>query len=203
VTTESRLHNEHATDQRLCETARTAIATALPEPFITIGHMSHKSPKKLEAEKSKNAVVCRNRKATHEYEILQDIECGVVLKGSEVKSIRNGKVSIDEAFARIRDGELWLVGCHIAEYPQANVQNHEPLRTRKLLLHKRELAKFAEKAEERGHTLIPLDLHFSEGKVKVKLAIARGRKLHDKREQLKKADADREIRQAMRRGNGE
>lgn len=161
--------------------------------------MSHKPQKKLEAEKSKNAVVCRNRKASHEYEILQDLECGVVLHGSEVKSIRNGKVSIDEAYARIRDGELWLVGCHIGEYPQANVQNHEPLRVRKLLLHKRELAKFAEKAEERGHTLIPLDVHFSDGKVKVKLAVARGRKLHDKREKLKADDAKREIRQAMRR----
>lgn len=162
--------------------------------------MSHKSPKKLDAEQGKNAVVCRNRKASHEYELLHDIECGVMLFGSEVKSIRNGKVSIDEAFARIRNGELWLVGCHIAEYPQANVQNHEPLRTRKLLLHKRELTKFAEKAAERGHTMIPLDVHFSEGKVKVKLAIARGRKLHDKREKLKKNDAEREIRQALRRG---
>lgn len=167
--------------------------------MITIRRMSHKPQKKLEAEKSKNAVVCRNRKASHEYEILQDLECGVVLHGSEVKSIRNGKVSIDEAYARIRDGELWLVGCHIGEYPQANVQNHEPLRVRKLLLHKRELAKFAEKAEERGHTLIPLDVHFSDGKVKVKLAVARGRKLHDKREKLKADDAKREIRQAMRR----
>ena len=162
--------------------------------------MSHKTPKQIDAEKSKNAIVCRNRKASHEYEILQDIECGLMLVGSEVKSIRNGKVSIDEAFARIRNGELWLVGCHIAEYPQANVQNHEPLRTRKLLLHKRELEKFAEKASERGHTLIPMDVHFSEGKVKVKLAIARGRKLHDKREKLKTADVNREIRQAMRRG---
>ncbi len=162
--------------------------------------MSHKTPKKVDAEKGKNSIVCRNRKASHEYELLHDIECGVMLFGSEVKSIRNGKVSIDEAFARIRNGELWLVGCHIAEYPQANVQNHEPLRTRKLLLHKRELEKFAEKAGERGHTLIPMDVHFSEGKVKVKLAIARGRKVHDKREKLKTADVNREIRQALRHG---
>ena len=162
--------------------------------------MSHKSPKQLDAEKNKNAVICRNRKASHEYEFLDEVECGLMLHGSEVKSIRNGKVSIDEAFARIRNGELWLIGCHIAEYPQANVMNHEPLRTRKLLLHKRELAKFAERAEERGLTLIPLDMHFAEGKVKVKVAIARGRKLHDKREKIKQADIDREIRQAMRRG---
>lgn len=162
--------------------------------------MSHKSPKQLDAEQSKNAVICRNRKAAYEYEILDDIECGLMLHGSEVKSIRNGKVSIDEAFARIRNGELWLIGCHIAEYPQANVLNHEPLRTRKLLLHKRELTKFAEKAEVRGNTLIPLDMHFTEGKVKVKVAIARGRKLHDKREKLKTDDVNREIRQALRHG---
>ena len=161
--------------------------------------MTHKTPKQVDAEKKKNAVVCRNRKASHEYEILDEIECGVMLKGSEVKSVRNGKVSVDEAYARIRDGELWLVGCHIAEYPQANVQNHEPLRTRKLLLHKRELTKFAEKADERGFTLIPLDVHFSEGRIKVKVAIARGRKLHDKREKLKTDDAKREIRAAMKR----
>ncbi len=162
--------------------------------------MTHKTPKQVDAEKDRNAVVCRNRKASHEYEILDDIECGIVLRGSEVKSIRNGKVSVDEAFARVRDGELWLLGLHINEYPQANVQNHEPLRTRKLLLHKRELAKIIEKAAVRGHTLIPLDIHFSEGKVKVKLAVAKGRKLHDKREKLKKDDANREIRQALRRG---
>lgn len=157
-----------------------------------------KKPSKAVVEKSQNAVVCRNRKANHEYEILDDLECGVMLFGSEVKSIRNGKVSIDEAYARFRNGELWLVGCHIAEYPQANLQNHEPLRTRKLLLHKRELTKFAEKADERGHTMIPLDVHFSEGKVKVRIAVAKGRKLYDKREKLKKADVSREIRQALR-----
>ncbi len=161
--------------------------------------MTHKTPKQVEADKKRNAVVCRNRKASHEYEIIDEIECGVVLRGSEVKSVRNGKVSVDEAYARIRNGELWLVGCHIAEYPQANVQNHEPLRPRKLLLHKRELEKFAEKGDEKGFTLIPLDVHFSEGKIKVKVAIARGRQLHDKREKLKKNDAEREMRAAIRR----
>lgn len=160
--------------------------------------MTHKTPKQADADKNRNAVVCRNRKASFEYEILQDFECGIALKGSEVKSIRNGKVSVDEAFARLRQGELWLVGLHIAEYPQANVQNHEPLRVRKLLLHKRELEKIAERAEERGHTLIPLDVHFLEGKVKIKLAVAKGRKVHDKREKLKKDAANREIRQALR-----
>ena len=161
--------------------------------------MTHKTPKQTDAEKQKNAVVCRNRRASFEYEIHHEVECGIILKGSEVKSIRNGKVSVDEGYARIRDGELWLLGCHIAEYPQANIQNHEPLRVRKLLLHKRELQKFAEKADERGYTLIPLDIHFSEGKVKVRLVIARGRKLHDKREKLKTDAVNREMREAIKR----
>lgn len=164
--------------------------------------MTHKTPKQVDAEKQLNAVVCRNRRASHEYEIHQELECGIILKGSEVKSVRNGKVSVDEAYARIRDGELWLLGCHIAEYPQANIQNHEPLRPRKLLIHKRELQKFAEKADERGFTLIPLDVHFKDGKIKVRIAVARGRKLHDKREKLKKDVANREMRDAMRRGKG-
>jgi SsrA-binding protein len=161
--------------------------------------MTKKSSKSI-ADGPDIAVVCRNRRASHEYEIHDEMECGLMLKGSEVKSIRNGKVSIDEAFARIQGTELWLIGCHIAEYPQANVQNHEPLRSRKLLIHRRELRRFAEKAEERGFTLIPLQVHFREGRVKVKIAVARGRKLHDKREKLKTDVVNREIRQAMRGG---
>jgi SsrA-binding protein len=138
--------------------------------------------------------VCRNRKALHEYEILDTLECGIALRGSEVKSIRNGKISIDDAYARIRDGELWLVGCDIAEYPQATAMNHEPRRQRKLLLHRREIRKFAESAGERGLTLIPLSVHFKRGIVKVQVAVARGRKLHDKREKLKQKADVREIR---------
>ncbi|MBI3864448.1 MAG: SsrA-binding protein SmpB [Planctomycetia bacterium] len=143
--------------------------------------------------------ICTNRKARHEYEILDQLECGVVLKGSEVKSLRDGKVSLDEAYARIRDGELWLVGCDIAVYPQASLLNHEPKRARKLLIHRRELQKFAEQAGHRGLTLIPLSLYFTKGKVKVKIAIARGKKLHDKRESLKKSEAQREIQRELSR----
>ncbi|MEX2286295.1 MAG: SsrA-binding protein SmpB [Planctomycetaceae bacterium] len=143
--------------------------------------------------------VCSNRKARYEYDILDELECGVTLTGSEVKSIRNGKISIDEAYARLKDGELWLIGCDIAEYPQATVMNHEPKRPRKLLLHKRELAKFAESASQQGLTMIPLAVYFSRGIVKVKVAVAKGRKLHDKREKLKKQADKREIRSALLR----
>jgi SsrA-binding protein len=141
--------------------------------------------------------VCRNRKARHQYEILDELECGIVLCGSEVKSIRNSKISIEEAYARLSDGELWLVGCDIAAYPQATVMNHEPRRTRKLLLHKKQLHKFAESASQQGLTMVPLAVYFSRGLVKVKVAVARGRKLHDKREKLKKQSDTRDIRSAM------
>jgi SsrA-binding protein len=141
--------------------------------------------------------ICTNRGARHQYEVLDSIECGIVLKGSEVKSLRDGKVSLDEAFARVRDGELWLVGCDIAVYPQASLLNHEPKRLRKLLLHRRELQKFAEQADHRGLTLVPLSMYFLRGKVKVKIAVGRGKKLHDKRESMKTAEAKREMQRAL------
>lgn len=156
--------------------------------------------RKSDSKKSDNPndkTICTNRRARHQYEILDDIECGIVLKGSEVKSLRDGKVSLDEAFARVRDGELWLVDCDIAVYPQASILNHEPKRHRKLLLHRRELTKFAEQAGHRGLTLVPLSMYFLRGKVKVQIAIGRGKKLHDKREALKKTEAKREIQRAM------
>jgi len=142
--------------------------------------------------------VCRNRKARFQYEILDKMECGIVLKGSEVKSVRNRKVSIEEAYGRLRDGELWLIGCDIAEYPQATVMNHEPKRPRKLLLHKKELHKFAETATHRGLTVIPLSVYFSRGIVKVQMAVAQGKKLHDKREKHKEAAHLREMQAATR-----
>ena len=147
--------------------------------------------KKAPAEPGVKDVVARNRKASHEYDILDELECGLALKGSEVKSLRNHKLSLDEAYARVRDGELWLLGADIAEYPQANILNHEPRRPRKLLLHKKQLAKFAAAAEQQGLTLIPLSVYFLNGRVKASIALAKGRKLHDKREKLK-ATADRQ-----------
>ena len=141
--------------------------------------------------------ITRNRRARHEYDILETLECGIVLKGSEVKSARASKVSLEEAYARMKDDELWLIGCDIAEYPQANIMNHEPRRNRKLLAHRRELRKFAESAEQRGFTLVPLAMYFKDGIIKVELAIARGRQLHDKREKLKQASAELEMRRAL------
>jgi SsrA-binding protein len=143
--------------------------------------------------------IAENRKAKHNYEILDSIECGLVLHGSEVKSLRNGRCSIEEAYARFKDGELWLVDCEIDEYRQATFWNHPTKRMRKLLLHRRELKRFALKAKERGLTLIPLRVYFTDRSVaKCVIALCKGRKLHDKREVLKKADARREIDRAIK-----
>jgi SsrA-binding protein len=155
--------------------------------------------KKQEKDNPNSQTVCRNRRARYEYDILDELKCGVVLTGSEVKSIRNGKISIEEAYARIRDGELWLVGADIAVYPQATIMNHEPKRTRKLLIRKQELQKVAESATQKGLTLVPLSVFFSRGIVKVTVAVAKGRKLHDKREALKRKEDTREMRNATLR----
>lgn len=161
-----------------------------------------KSRSKSKSNGAGDRNICRNRRARHNYEILDTLECGLSLTGSEVKSIRDHKVSIEEAYARVQDGEVWLHGCDIATYPQANVMNHEPRRPRKVLLKKREIRKFAEPASQNGLTLIPLDLHFSaRGMVKVTLAVGRGRKLHDKRDRLDKEAAKKEMRDAARRRN--
>ena len=141
--------------------------------------------------------VCRNRRATHDYEILDRIECGVVLVGTEVKSLRGGYANLEDAYARIDDGEVWLIGAEIPEYTFGNRLNHKPKRPRKLLLHRREIDKFAGKAAERGHTLVPLRMYFRDGRAKVEIAVARGKKEFDKRESAKKQEAQREIKRAM------
>jgi SsrA-binding protein len=141
--------------------------------------------------------VCRNRKALHEYEVHDTLECGVVLKGTEVKSLREGSSSLDGAYAKIEGREVWLIGSDIPEYSMGNKLNHKPKRPRKLLLHRREIDKFAGKASERGFTLIPLRIYFKEGLAKVELAVARGRATHDKRDAVKKTEAAKEIRRAM------
>jgi SsrA-binding protein len=146
--------------------------------------------------------VTENRKARFQYEILDSIECGIMLHGSEVKSLRNGKCSIEEAYARLKDGEMWLVGCEIEEYRQASIWNHAAKRVRKLLLRRNELAKFAGRAKERGLTLVPLRVYFTDrGLAKCVIALCKGKKMHDKRETLKKADAARDIQRAMRNKN--
>ena len=144
--------------------------------------------------------IAENRKARHRFEVLETMECGIMLAGSEVKSLRNGKLSLDEAYGRIRGGEVWLVGSDISEYANASLWNHNPKRDRKLLLHKQQVRRFANKAHEKGLTLVPLKLYFNDrGIAKVLLGLCRGKKLHDKREAKKKADINRDIQRAMRR----
>lgn len=145
------------------------------------------------------APIARNKKAYHDYEILEEYEAGLVLQGTEVKSLRERGVNLKEAYARIRDGEVWLEGCHISPYSHGNISNHEPLRPRKLLLHKREIHRLLGKVVEKGWTLVPLSLYFSSGKVKVKLALARGRQTHDKREVKKRKIIEREIQAELKR----
>jgi SsrA-binding protein len=152
--------------------------------------------------KDETRVVCRNKRAFHEYEIMDRIECGIVLVGTEVKSLRDGHCSLDDAYAKLEEGEVWLLGCEIPEYAMGNRLNHKPKRPRKLLLHRREIGKFAGKASQRGFTLVPLSLYFKNGRAKVEIAVARGKQLHDKRQALKKADAQRDIQRAMSRKGG-
>jgi SsrA-binding protein len=141
--------------------------------------------------------ITRNTRAFHEYEILDTLECGIVLTGTEVKSLRERSCSLEDAYAKIEDGEIWLIGSDIPEYSMGNRLNHKPKRKRKLLLHRREIGKFAGKASQRGFTLVPLRMYFKGGRAKVELAVAKGKQLHDKREAAKKADAQREIKRAM------
>jgi SsrA-binding protein len=142
-------------------------------------------------------VITRNRRAFHEYEILDRIECGIALVGTEVKSLRDGHANLEDAYAKLEDGEVWLVGSEIPEYAMGNRLNHKPKRTRKLLLHRGEINKFAAKASQRGFTMVPLQLYFKQGRAKVEIAVAKGKQSHDKRQSLKKADADREMRRAI------
>lgn len=157
-----------------------------------------KAPKKGEPD-GELVHVCRNRRATHEYEVLDTIECGVVLVGTEVKSLRAGHATLEDAYAKIEGGEVWLVGCEIPEYPFGNRLNHKPKRTRKLLMRRSEISRFAGKASQRGFTLVPLRLYFKRGKAKVEIAVARGKQRHDKREALKTAEAKREMDRATAR----
>jgi SsrA-binding protein len=160
-----------------------------------------KGKKKLppDREHDNERLVAQNRKARHNYHVLDTLECGIVLVGSEVKSLRKGTLSIDEAYGRVKDGEVWLVGCDIAEYVEANQFNHNRRRPRKLLMHRREIRKFAAKAYEQGLTLVPLKMYFKDGRAKVLMGICQGKKLYDKRETMKKRAMQRDIDRAARR----
>lgn len=144
------------------------------------------------AKETEEKNITVNRKARHEYTILQTYEAGIVLQGTEVKSLRQGKANLVDSYANLKDGEVWLHGAHISVYDQGNINNHEPTRTRKLLLNKSEIKKLIGKVKEKGLTLIPLRLYFSNGRVKVELALAKGKKVYDKREAIAKRDTQRE-----------
>jgi SsrA-binding protein len=148
-------------------------------------------------------VIAQNRKARHDYTILDTYEAGVVLTGTEVKSLRAGRASLVDGYATIKDGEVWLQGVHIPEYTQGTWTNHEPRRVRKLLLHREEISRLIGKTRESGLTLVPLRLYFLDGKVKIELALARGKRTYDKRQDMARRDADREMsREAGRRVKG-
>lgn len=143
-------------------------------------------------------IIARNKRARHDYEILDTWEAGIVLTGTEVKALREGKANLTDAFGIVKDGEVFLLNLHIGAYGLGNVYNHEPTRTRKLLLHRREIRRLIGAVERQGLTMVPLDLYFSGGRVKTRLALVRGKAQHDKREDLKKKDAEREIARALR-----
>jgi SsrA-binding protein len=148
-------------------------------------------------------MIASNRKARHDYAIIDTYEAGVVLTGTEVKSLRAGRASLVDGFASVEDGEVWLRGVHIPEYDQGSWTNHEPRRARKLLLHRREIERLIGKTRESGLSLVPLALYFADGKVKVEIALARGKRTYDKRSDLARRDADREVQRALgRRAKG-
>ncbi len=155
--------------------------------------MKSEQPKPAKPEER---IAISNRKARHEYEVLDSYETGIVLKGSEVKSLRQGNANLQDSFASIHKGEVWLEGMHINTYEQANQFNHDPVRKRKLLLHKNEIRKLFGKVSEKGLTLIPLKVYFRTGKAKVELGLCKGKKSYDKREDIKKRDSEREMQRA-------
>ena len=150
------------------------------------------------AEDKNNKNITTNRKARHEYHILQTYEAGISLVGSEVKALRQSNANLTDAYATIQNGEVWLVNAFIGIYKQANINNHEPTRKRRLLLHKSEIRKLRKAVEEKGNTLIPLRLYFKNGKVKVELAVAKGKKTYDKREDIAKRDAQRNLERRIK-----
>jgi SsrA-binding protein len=174
---------------------RSGIIVQRPGQWKTMTAKSAK--KKSSAANASERVISENRKARHNYTVLDTLECGLVLVGSEVKSLREGKISLEEAYGRVKDDEVWLVGCDIPEYIDANRFNHRPKRPRKLLLHRREVKRFAHRAYEKGLTLVPLKMYFSRGIAKVLMGVCRGKQQHDKRQAMKKAEAQRNIQRQM------
>ena len=143
-------------------------------------------------------LIAENRRARHDYHLLERYEAGLVLTGTEVKSLREGRATLARAYADVRDGEAWLVGAHISTYDHGNIANHDPDRDRKLLMHRKEIASLIGKVRERGFTLVPTRLYFKDGRVKVELALGRGKEARDKRRDIAKREADRQIERALK-----
>jgi SsrA-binding protein len=150
-------------------------------------------------EKGQIKIISVNRKARHDFFIEDEYEAGMVLSGTEVKSLRLGKVNLKDSYARVKDGEIYVYQLHIGPYPFAYYGNHEPLRTRKLLLHKQEIKRINSKVNEKGHTLVPIKIYFKAGKVKISIALAKGKRQYDKRESIKRRDEQRELDRARKR----
>src|SRR2546425_8391250 len=152
----------------------------------------------MSSKEDGDRTVASNRRARHEYEILETLEAGLVLRGTEVKSLRDGQVNFKDSYATVRNDELWLMGCHVSPYSHGSAANHDPERDRKLLLKRREIARLTGKVAERGLTLIPLRLYFKSGRAKLEIGLARGKKLHDKRSALRERETKREMEKAVR-----
>ena len=148
--------------------------------------------------KRKDTTMARNRKARYNYHILETVEAGIVLRGTEIKSIRGGQISLQDGFAGFREDELWLYNVHIAPFKEGNQFNHDPLRTRKLLLKRRELDRLIGLVQQEGHALVPLKVYLKNGVAKVLIGLAKGKKKHDKRESIKRKDQEREIERALK-----
>ncbi|MDO5732902.1 MAG: SsrA-binding protein SmpB, partial [Eubacteriales bacterium] len=153
----------------------------------------------MDKKKTASALIAENRRARHDYQILEDYEAGIELKGTEVKSLRQNHSSLADAYAYVKGGEVFIAGWHIAPYEQGNRYNVDPLRDRRLLLHRREIIRIEQKIQRQGLTLIPLKAYFSRSRVKIKLGLAQGKKSYDKREDLKKRDIERAMRQSVKR----
>jgi len=153
------------------------------------------------APKTADKPLATNRKARHEYHILETLEAGIALQGTEVKSLREGRANLKESYARVQKGEVYLINCHISPYTHGNMQNHDPVRKRKLLLHRREISRLQTKLNERGFTLVPLKFYLVRGKIKIQLGLAKGKKLYDKRDAKRKKDLDREARAELKSGS--
>jgi len=147
----------------------------------------------------KTKPIAQNRKARHDYFILATYEAGIALQGTEVKSLREGRVNLKDSYARVKEGELWLIGTHISPYEQGNIYNHDPERSRKLLMHAREIEKLRRSVEEKGLTLVPLSFYFKEGRVKVEIGLAKGKHTYDKREDTAAREAKREMDRARKK----